>query len=61
VLAAADFDNDTFAYDGLIVAGSPRSRAPRIELYSRAANHRIETVAQSTRSTTSRFRLWGQR
>jgi hypothetical protein len=59
-LAAADFDNDTFAYDGLIVAASPRSRAPSIELYSRAANHRIETVGRVARTAWSRFRLWGR-
>jgi hypothetical protein len=62
VLAAADFDNDTFAYDGLIVAASPRSRAPSLELYSRGANHRIETVGQPARSGSSmgRLRLWGR-
>jgi hypothetical protein len=61
VLAAADFDNDTFAYDGLIVAASPRSHAPSIELYSRAANHRIETVRPAGRSALSGLRLWRRR
>jgi hypothetical protein len=44
IIGAADFDNDTFACDGLVVAASARSRAAVLELYSRAANHRIETV-----------------
>jgi hypothetical protein len=60
ILAAADFDNDTFANDGLVVAASPRGRAPPMELYSRAANHRIDKVPPPAHGTARRFRFWGR-
>jgi len=59
IIAAADFDSGTFAYDGLIVAASSRSRAPKMELYSRVAHHRVETVGRPQQAGR-RFRLWGR-
>jgi hypothetical protein len=61
VLADADFDNGTFAYDGVIVVASSRGRAPEMELYSRAANHRIENLGRPVGETARRFTLWGRR
>ena len=42
IIADADFDNDTFCYDGLIVASAVPDRMKPFDLYSRSRGDRIE-------------------